>query len=73
MDRSFPFEGKSKEWMVPTHQSHSGVILKNSEGNSFPLGRTACSAPDNPLYVEEKEAEDKNMCRFLAVTSDFTV
>lgn len=73
MDRSFLFEGKSKERMVSTCQSHSGVILKNSERNNFPLGRTVCSAPDNPLYVEERGTEDKNLCRILAVTNGFTV
>ena len=71
MERSLAFEGKSKEWVVPTGESHSGV--KDREGNDFLLGRTVSSAPDHPLCVEEREADGKSMFGFLAVTNGFTV
>lgn len=41
--------------MVAIWQSYSGVILKDSEENTFPLGRTVSITPGYPLYVEEKK------------------
>lgn len=57
--------------------SYMTVTFRGDSGrysdNTFPVGRTVSRVPGHLLYVEEKVAWGKNMCRFWAVNYDLTI